>query len=97
MYYSKNDYKLVGFRKSKRKGKMYDARLLKYPSGKLVHVPFGSTQYENFSDKTGLNLYPKLVHGDKRRQKSYIARHRHHVRQGYYSPSYFSMTYLWRS
>ena len=94
-YYSMKNHKLLGFRKSTRKGKMYDGLIMKYPSGKLIKVPFGSKDYENFSDKTGLNLYPNLIHGDKERQKRYKARHLRWIRKGYFSPSYFSMKYLW--
>ena len=95
VYYKKSDHKIFGYQKSKTKGKMYDALLLKTGSPKLIRVPFGSVEYENFHDKTGLNLYPHLIHGDKKRRKSYRARHKGYLKEGYYSPSFFSWSLLW--
>jgi hypothetical protein len=95
VYYKKSDHKIFGYQKSKTKGKMYDALLLKTGSPKLIRVPFGSVEYENFHDKTGLNLYPHLIHGDKKRRKSYRARHKGYLKDGYYSPSWFSWSLLW--
>lgn len=94
-YYSKKEYKLLGYRKSKVAGKMYDAIIENRKTKKIITIPFGSTDYENFRDLTGLNLYPHLIHGDRERRRLYKARHKHHLRPGYYSPSWFSMTQLW--
>ena len=93
MYYSKKDYKLIGFEKSKTKNKMYDAILLK--GNKKYKVPFGDKRYQNFRDITGLNLYPHLIHDDNKRRKNYRTRHKHFLKKGYYSPGYFSYYYLW--
>ncbi len=93
MYYRKTEYKLLGFEKSNRKHTMYDALLEN--RGKVIRVPFGSIYYENYQDKTGLNLYPQLIHGDKERRRLYRARAKSKVRKDYYSPSYFSFRYLW--
>ena len=68
-YYSKKDYKIFGYQRSKTKNKMYDALLLKKGSDKLIRVPFGDNSMGNYQDKTGLNLYPKLIHDDKKRRK----------------------------
>ena len=94
-YYNKKDYKLIGFEKSKTKFKMYDGLIQNRKTKKIVRVPFGSTEYQNFQDKTGLNLYPELIHGDKERRRLYRARHIVFLKKGYYSPSYFSWFYLW--
>ena len=94
-YYSKREYKLLGYEKATRKNKMYNAILQNRKTGQLVRVPFGSTEYENYQDKTGLNLYPHLIHGDKKRKKLYIARHKKDLKAGYYSPGYFSYFILW--
>ena len=95
VYYKKSDHKIFGYQKSKTKGKMYDALLLKTGSPKLIRVPFGSVEYENYQDKTGLNLYPHLIHGNKKRRKAFRARHKGYLKEGYYSPSFFSYYYLW--
>ena len=95
MYYSNKVYKLQNFRKSKTKKKKYDAILLNKETGRTVAVPFGDTRYENYHDKTGLNLYPHLLHGDKVRRRAYRARHAKDLRKGFFSPGYFSYCFLW--
>ena len=62
------NHKLIGFKASETKNKMYDAMLLSN-TGNLIKVPFGDKRYENYQDKTKLNLYPHLIHGDKERRK----------------------------
>ena len=88
-------YKLEGFKKSNTKNKMYDAILINRMTNKKRHIPFGDKRYENYSDKTGLNLYPNLIHGDNKRLKAYKSRHQGFIKKGFYSPAYFSMRYLW--
>ena len=70
VYYDKKNYKLVGFQISKTKNKMYDA-IIKSKLNKIHLIPFGDKRFENFQDKTGLNLYPNLIHNDKIRRKNY--------------------------
>ena len=94
--YKKTEYNLIGFRKSTRKGKMYDAILTNKKTGKKVHIPFGSAQYQNYGDKTGLNLYPHLIHNDEKRRKLYRKRHKGFLKPGYYSPAFFSFNFLWK-
>lgn len=94
-YYSKKDYKLLGYRKSKKANKKYDAILEHKKNGKIKYVPFGDKRYSNFRDLTGLNLYPKLLHGDKNRRRLYRARHKNDLKKGYYSPGYFSYYITW--
>jgi len=94
VYYSKAYYKLIGYRKSKTKHKMYDA-ILRSNDGKYKYIPFGDIKYENYQDMTGLNLYPNLIHNDKERRKRFRARHKGFLKKGYYSPSYFSYYILW--
>jgi hypothetical protein len=96
VYYSKSVYKLVGYRKSKTKNKMYDAVLRpRHYSGKDKHIPFGDKRYSNYRDTTGLNLYPNLIHNDKERRKRFRARQKGFLKKGFYSPSYFSYYVLW--
>ena len=88
------NYQLIGFKSSETKNKMYDAILLDN-NGKVIRIPFGDNRYQNYQDKTKLNLYPHLIHGDKERRKRYKHRHKVFLKKGYYSPSYFSFYYLW--
>ena len=94
-YYKKIEFKLLGYRKSKTKHKKYDAILENKKTKKIYHVPFGDNRYENYKDKTGLNLYPHLLHGDKKRQIAYRRRHFKDLKDGYYSPGWFSYFILW--
>lgn len=94
-YYSKKDYKLLGFEKSNKKDKMYNALLENKKNGRITRVSFGHNKYENYRDITGLNAYPHLIHGDKNRRKSFRARHKGYLKTGFYSPSFFSYYYLW--
>ena len=94
-YYSKKLYSLSGFEKSTVKDKMYNAILKNKKTKRNVKVPFGHNKYENYKDSTGLNLYPNLIHGNKERRKAYHARHKGFIKEGYYSPGYFSLKYLW--
>ena len=95
MYYSKRQYKLIGFEKSKRKNKKYNAIIENKQTNKQIRIPFGSIFHENYHDKTGLNLYPNLLHHDKDRRKRYQARAKNKLKPGYYSASWFAFSYLW--
>lgn len=92
-YYSKKEYKLLGYRKSKTKHKKYDAILENRKTKKLKYVPFGAIGYIHFRDLTGLNLYP--THNDPKRRKLYRERHKKDLKAGYYSPGYFSYHIIW--
>ena len=94
-YYKKTEYKLLGFEKSTRKNKMYSAILENKKTKRKIRVHFGHNTMENYQDKTGLNLYPHLIHGDKERRRLYRARHKVYLKDGYYSSGFFSYNYLW--
>lgn len=94
-YYNKDEYRFDRFEKSNTKNKMYDAILKHKTSDKEVRVPFADSTMENYQDKTGLNLYPHLIHGDHTRRKLFRARHKGFLKPGFYSPSYFSYYFLW--
>lgn len=61
------------FKKSTRLNKKY---MVRTPKGKIIH--FGAIvngkPMEQFKDSTGLGLYSKYDHGDKERQRRYLAR-----------------------
>lgn len=94
-YYSKKDYKFLGFKKSDKKDKMYYALLVNIYTNKLVKVHFGHNKMGNYRDITGLNAYPNLIHNDLERRRRFQARHKGYLKDGYYSPSFFSYYYLW--
>ena len=94
VYYDKKTHTLIRFTRSNRRNKMYDA-VIQNSRGKLINIPFGDKRYENYHDLTGLNLYPHLNHGDRKRRDLYKKRHKVYLKKGYYSPSYFSYFYLW--
>ena len=95
MYYSKKDYKLIGFRKSDRQNKKYYALLEHRINKNLVKVHFGDNRYQHYRDITGLNDYIYLNHNNDERRRLYRIRHKKDIRDGYYSPGYFSYFYLW--
>ena len=95
MYYSNKDYRFLKFEKSDTIGKKYDAIIERIKDGKRVRVPFGEKGAAQYFDGTGQGLYSKLDHNDKARRDRYRARHKVYLRDGYYSPGYFSWHYLW--
>ena len=95
VYLSMDDYKLLGFRKSTKLFKKYDAILSNRKTGKLKYMSFGDNRFDNYRDMTGLDLYPDKIHNDKKRRLLYRLRHHHNVRYGYWSPSWFSFFVLW--
>ena len=94
-YLSMDDYKLLGFRKSTKEFKKYDAILSNRKTGKIKYVPFGDKRYDNYRDMTGLDLYPDKIHNDKKRRLLYRLRHHHNLKYGYFSPSFFAFYVLW--
>jgi hypothetical protein len=93
VYYLKKDYKLVGYQQATNPKKKYQAILENKNDKKIVKVPFGASAYSNFHDLTGLHLYK--THGDSKRRNLYRARHKKDLKEGYYSPGYFSYHILW--
>lgn len=94
-FYPKNNFKFIGFVKSNTKFKKYDAIIKNKQNDRSYRIPFGDNRYQHYKDKTGLGLYSHLNHLDTKRQKLYVARHQHFIKNNYYSPGYFSMKYLW--
>jgi|APFre7841882793_1041355.scaffolds.fasta_scaffold97385_2 hypothetical protein len=95
MYYPTSEYKLTGFVKSNTENKKYDAVLKNKKTGKLTHVPFGDSRYEQYKDSTGLGAYTSKDHGDPNRRKLYKMRHQKDLKPNNYSAGYFSYYYLW--
>lgn len=100
VYYKKSDYNLVNIQKSDRAGKKYTAVIQQKNAGKIKYIHFGAikqdgTPYQQYKDSTKLKFYKKYDHGDRNRQKKYIARHKHYIKPGYYSSGEFAMRFLW--
>lgn len=94
MYYSMDDYKFSHFEKSRRHMKKYDAIIEHKRTNKQVRIPFGAIGYDQYDDQA-LGLYDDYNHYDSRRRKLYRNRHKKWLKDGFYSPSYFSWRYLW--
>lgn len=89
-----NQYKLVGFEKSRTNFKKYDAILKNKESGLKKRVPFGDNRYPQYQDKVPLGLYKNVDHNDKERRKRYRLRHYGEDKHKF-SSGYFSWKYLW--
>jgi len=87
-------FNLVRFEKAKAKNKKYSAILEDRKTGKQKRVNFGDTRYQQFKDSTGLGLYSDKDHNDPERRRLYRARHAK-TAEVKWSPSWFSMNYLW--
>jgi len=89
-----SDWKLKGFKKSNTKNKKYDA-IIQDKEGHERKISFGHTQYQQYKDTTGLNIYSNKDHLDKNRRRLYHIRHNKDIKPNQYSAGYFSMKYLW--
>lgn len=94
VFYSPLAFKFLRFERSHLKFKKYNAILLNRKTNHEVRIPFGHSSYEQYEDKTGLKLYTKKDHKDKKRRLNYRSRHAKDINQRY-SPSWFSLKYLW--
>lgn len=56
-------------KKSSRKGKKYMVEI----DGKIIH--FGSSQHQQYKDRTKLALYKDKDHNDPKRRQNYFKRH----------------------
>lgn len=65
-----NELYRIRFSPSTRKGKKYMATLV---DGTKIH--FGAKGYEQYKDSTGLGIYSKFDHMDKKRRENYFSRH----------------------
>jgi hypothetical protein len=84
--------KFLRFEKSLNPKKKYDA-ILEINDSKYKRVSFGSRNYQQFKDSTGLNLYSHLNHLDEKRRRNYYLRHK--INYPFPSADYFSKRFLW--
>lgn len=94
-YFSMENYKFIKFEKASAKDKKYSAIIKNINTGRTKRINFGDKNYQHYFDRTPLKLYSHLNHKDAKRRKNYKSRHTGFIKKGFYSPSYFSMEYLW--
>ena len=87
--------------------KKYTAILENIKTKKTRILHFGDSRYEQYKDRTTLQLYTNKNHNDKRRQENYYNRHSHEknrkkailkekkINNYYYTPKLLSHIYLW--
>lgn len=83
--------KNIVFSKSKRKGKKY--KVVFTLDGIRYSLDFGSSDYQQYKDRTGLGLYSHLDHKDKERRRRYYQRHG--TTNNPLSARYWANRYLW--
>jgi hypothetical protein len=89
-----NNLEFIKFKKSNKKNKKYTAVLYNKATKRINNIHFGDKRYQHYIDSTGLDLYTHLNHFDEERRERYHKRHAKTAKKKY-SPSYFSMRYLW--
>ena len=94
MLYAPNLYTFLYFEKSHLKSKKYNAVLQNKKTLREIRIPFGATGYQQYCDKTGLEIYSNLDHLDLKRRVLYKKRHIHDTNKKY-SASWFALKYLW--
>jgi len=95
MYFSKQEYNFIEFRKSNMKNKKYAAIIENKKTKRKKTINFGDDRHEQYKDTTGLGLYSHKNHLDKNRQESYKLRHHNDIKDGFYSAGWFAMKFLW--
>lgn len=95
VYYDKKNYSFTRFERSHKKEKKYNAVIRNNKNGREVRIPFGDSTMEHYKDSTGLGLWEHKNHQDNKRRDLFRKRHCGFLRTGYYSPSYFSINFLW--
>lgn len=87
--------------------KKYTAIVKNKTTKKTRVLHFGDQRYQQYKDRTKLNLYKQKNHGDRKRMQNYYSRHsgtknktdaiKHEIRKsdGYYNSKILSHKYLW--
>ena len=90
-----------------KQNKKYTAHIKHKQTHKMRRLSFGDKNYQQFKDRTPLQLYKHLNHGDRRRMKNYYSRHsgvktrkagitkEKKKSKGCYTPKLLSHIYLW--
>lgn len=95
------------FEKSPIDGKKYRAYVKNIKTHKKRHIDFGGDDYQQYKDRTGLELYSHKNHGTRKRMRNYFNRHsgtpirskaiekEKIASKGLYNPKILSHEYLW--
>jgi len=67
--------RIIKFEKSPNKLKKYRAYVSNIKTGKVRMIDFGAKGYEQYKDRTPLQLYASKNHGDITRMRNYFNRH----------------------
>lgn len=94
-YYDKKDYSFIGFERSHKKEKKYNAVLRNIQTGRESRIPFGDSNMQQYKDTTGIGAFSQKDHKDDKRRESYRKRHSNFLRSGFWSAGYFSYNFLW--
>lgn len=94
--YPKSEWSFLRFEISTQAKSKYDAIIRNDESGKIKRIPFGSRipLMEQYKDRA-LGVYSYMDHLDEKRKQNFQNRFRRNFDPNYYSPTYFSMLYLW--
>tara|TARA_B100000424_G_C22803894_1_gene431025 strand:+ start:482 stop:787 length:306 start_codon:yes stop_codon:yes gene_type:complete len=88
-------------------GKKYTALIQDKKTKKIRKLHFGASDYEQFKDRTPLQLYAHKNHYTRKRMQNYFNRHSGTKKRGqaialekkkskgYYTPKILSHVYLW--
>ena len=97
---------IVKFERGKQK-KKYKVHLKDKKTKRKRTLSFGHKDYQQFKDRTKLQLYKHLNHGERKRMRNYYSRHsgkktrkagiakEKKKNNGYYTPKLLSHIYLW--
>jgi hypothetical protein len=84
----------IKFEKSWKLEKKYVAILYNKKTNKLKHVHFGASNYQQYKDTTGLNVWSHMDHLDNKRRKLFKQRFASSAKTKY-SAGWFAYYYLW--
>ena len=97
---------IIKFERGKQK-KKYKVHLKDKQTKKIRTLSFGHKDYQQFKDRTKLQLYKHLNHGERKRMRNYYSRHsgvktrkagilkEKKKNKGCYTPKLLSHIYLW--
>ncbi len=99
--------RIQSFVRSPIEGKKYRAFVKDLSTGKVRHIDFGASAYQQFKDRTPLGFYSHKNHGTRKRMRNYFNRHsgtpvrskaiekERRKSKGYYNAKILSHEYLW--
>lgn len=98
---------IIKFERSKKNKKKYTVYVKNKKTKKIRQIHFGSSDYQQFKDRTPLKLFSHKNHNTIKRMRNYYLRHsgtkkkRDAIKKeikkakGFYTPKILSHIYLW--